>query len=240
MTEPDEKMIDDIGPIWRELCGGVWHTTHPDRFLSILNAGAILPEPSIPNGERWGVGLGPDHYPFVRSIGGVSLFDFRDFDPVTYQENYPVSMWRTFVPYQRRWAGAIWLEVDCEKTEAKFVSAQDLLERRVTPEDRGRNILPNLEAAHIGNLPISSIRRALFIRAGDEEEFHEFSCSSFDRAAYEALLPEWREELEFASLPLTEQIKLRPPDFSNAPHDPDLAERIIEAKKRLKKWRPKN
>ena len=82
MTGPDEKTIEQVGPIWRELWGGVWHTTHPERFLSILNDGAILLEPPIPNDERWGVGLGPDHYPFVRSIGGVSLFDFRDFDPV--------------------------------------------------------------------------------------------------------------------------------------------------------------
>lgn len=115
MTGTDEKMIDVIGPIWRELWGGVWHTTRPDRFLSILDDGAILPEPSIPNGERWGIALGPDLYPFVRSIGGVSLFDFRGFAPVTYQEKYTVSMWRTFVPYRQDWAGAIWLEVDHKK-----------------------------------------------------------------------------------------------------------------------------
>jgi len=36
-----------------ELVGGLWHTTHPDRFERILKAGAILPEPDIPDKERW-------------------------------------------------------------------------------------------------------------------------------------------------------------------------------------------
>jgi len=35
-----------------ELNGRLWHTTHPDRFTSILTSHAILPEPSIPDGER--------------------------------------------------------------------------------------------------------------------------------------------------------------------------------------------
>ena len=62
-----------------ELVGSVWHTTRPERFQHILESGAILPEPDIPKAERWGTAGGPEGYPYVRSIGAVSLFDFRSF-----------------------------------------------------------------------------------------------------------------------------------------------------------------
>jgi len=65
--------------VLQTLRGSVWHTTNCDRYKSILADGAILPEPSIPDSDRWGTGLGTIGCPYVRSIGGVSLFDFRDF-----------------------------------------------------------------------------------------------------------------------------------------------------------------
>ena len=59
-----------------ELVGGVWHTTSQDRFLRILECGAILPEPDISERERWGTAAGSEGHSYTRSIGGVSLFDF--------------------------------------------------------------------------------------------------------------------------------------------------------------------
>jgi transposase len=63
-----------------ELVGGVWHTTHQNRFRGILEAGEILPEPKMPDQERWGTAGEPEFYPYSRSIVGVSLFDFCSFD----------------------------------------------------------------------------------------------------------------------------------------------------------------
>lgn len=226
MNGPDEETIKQIGPIWRELWGGVWHTTHPERFLSILDDGAVSPDP--PFSDHNGT--------FAQSLGGVSLFDFREFDPIKYSVTHTVSAWRSFVPYQRRWAGAVWLEVGHESAEKALISAENLIEKWHKWKKKP-NILPRLEAAHIGNLALSNIHRAILIRSRDDGDFHEFDFAPFDRAAYEALLPEWREDFEFASLPLTEQMKLRPPDFSNAPDNPDLAERMAEAEKRLEKHR---
>jgi len=40
---------DRILPVLR---GGLWHTTHPSRFESILQSGAIFPEPEIPGNGR--------------------------------------------------------------------------------------------------------------------------------------------------------------------------------------------
>ncbi len=87
MTGPDEKTIEKVGPIiWRVLWGGVWHTTHPERFLSILDDGAVLPNP--PYSDHNGT--------FAQSLGGVSLFDFN---PIEYEKSHPVASWRAFVPY---------------------------------------------------------------------------------------------------------------------------------------------
>ncbi len=70
--------------VLRELHGRLWHTTHPDRFRDILTSGAILPNPKMPERDRWCTSLGPDHYPYVRTLDGVSLFDFDKFDAETY------------------------------------------------------------------------------------------------------------------------------------------------------------
>src|SRR5882672_4084889 len=61
------------------LLGGLWHTTYPERFDGILKTGAILPEPVIPDADRWATSRGREHYPYVRMLGGVSLFDFNQF-----------------------------------------------------------------------------------------------------------------------------------------------------------------
>src|SRR5438128_1622189 len=96
--------------ILQELLGGLWHATHPDRFAQILTSGALLPEPEIPDSERWGTLQGPTFYPYVRTLGGVSLFDFGGFDPDIYREKYPMSSWFNFVPYRREWGCSVWIE----------------------------------------------------------------------------------------------------------------------------------
>ena len=94
------------------LHGGLWHTTSPQRFDSIARNQEILPDPSIPDAERWGTGMGPDYFPYVRTLGGVSLFDFSDFDPEIYSASYPMSSWTEFVPFRDTWGAAIWIEID--------------------------------------------------------------------------------------------------------------------------------
>jgi hypothetical protein len=84
--------------VLQQLHGGLWHTTSSDRFESILATGAILPEPNIPDSKRWCTGGGSEHYPYVRTLGGVSLFDFDQFDPGIYGERCPSSTWAYFVP----------------------------------------------------------------------------------------------------------------------------------------------
>jgi len=145
-----------------ELVSGVWHTTSQDRFRSILQCGAILPEPDIPENERWG------GFPYVRSIGGVSLFDFREFDAASYSEKYPSSSWGTFIPCLESWDSAVWIEIDDELLGRAFLSGSDLL-KRWKAEKSSRRIMPLIEAAHIGPLPTVAFKRSFSVRREPED-----------------------------------------------------------------------
>ena len=85
--------------------------THPDRFAAILTSGYLSANPDIPNSQRWKASR-PEYYPFVRCLGGISLFDFSNFDPEDYEKTHPFSNWYDFVPYLDSWGGAVWIEVD--------------------------------------------------------------------------------------------------------------------------------
>ncbi|WP_439136272.1 hypothetical protein [Pseudomaricurvus sp.] len=143
------------------LAESVWHTTTPERYASILRDRFILPEPELTDSERWGTAMGESHYPYVRSIGGVSLFDFRGFDEFTYSERYPMSSWHSFVPCSHRSDEAIWLEIDVKSAAGNFLSGRELLNKWKESEQLRRKIMPFIEAAHLGPLPLNLIRRTL-------------------------------------------------------------------------------
>src|SRR2546425_12462859 len=111
------------------LLNGLWHTTTPSRYERIRDVGCILPNPPIPDAERWGTSQGPDYYSYVRVLGGVSLFDFRDFDPDLYDAKYPMSNWRAFVPYRQECGVAVWIQIDRTKVLAALLDADELRNR---------------------------------------------------------------------------------------------------------------
>jgi hypothetical protein len=155
-----------------QLYGGLWHTTTPDRFEGILRSGAILPEPTIPDRERWATSQGREHYPYVRSLGGVSLFDFDQFDPKAYSKKCSASSWAAFVPYLQHVGSAVWIEIDRARVSAYLISGPDLLAKWNSEGGHGHNIMPYIEAAHLGPLPLTAFRRAFLAREGDEQ-FHD-------------------------------------------------------------------
>lgn len=194
IMKPDEETVREVGPIWRELYGGLWHTTHPERFAGILDSGAILCEPKdIPDTDRWGTSRGPKHYPYVRFIGGVSLFDFHEFNAESYELEYPFSNWREFVPYRRAWGGAVWIEIDREQAAPSFLSGSDLQTKWKSGGNLRQNLMPSIEAAYLGPLPIAAFKRALFI-SGEEGRFQELEIPGFSRSEYEVLLNGWHED----------------------------------------------
>lgn len=183
-----------LGTLHDRLHGRLWHTTHPERLTAIINAGAILSEPPIGDANRWKSSRGPEFYPFVRKLGGVSIFDFRDFDAENYDARHPVSSWRTFVPHGEKWRGAAWIEIDRYAVSSQFVSADALLERWKSGGHHKHTIMPRLEAAYIGDLPTSAFCSA-FLTWDSGHEVRDFAVPHFNAEQYERLLTEWRSGL---------------------------------------------
>lgn len=173
------------------LNGGLWHTTRPDLFATIMSSGGLTAEPRIPDGERWKTSLGPDFYPFVRKIGGVSLFDFREFDRDAYERSYPLSDLRTFVPHVARWGGAVWIEIDSDMIADRFVSGGELVRLWKIGGHHSHTIMPRIEAAAIGEVPVAAFSSA-FLTWGQGRESRAIDLAEFDPKKFDALLHDWR------------------------------------------------
>jgi hypothetical protein len=161
------------------LTGGLWHTTTPDRFQTIMKTGAILPEPDIPENQRLSTAQGPDGWHLTRKLGAVSLFDFANFDPAEYEKKCPISNWYYFVPFRKEIGAAIWIEIDRFKLTKSFISGTELLNIWKDGHLRHR-LMPYIEAAHIGPLSISIFRRVLLADKNNSswQEIHGSSLES--------------------------------------------------------------
>jgi hypothetical protein len=154
--------------VLEQLRGGLWHTTHPDRFKGIVLSKAILSEPDIPEKKRWNTSRGKDYYPYVRTIGGVSLFDFDEFNPDQYQDEYPLSTWHQFIPYRSRWKSAVWIEIDREQIASHFVSGAELIHRWKLDNAQHHMIMPIIEAACLKAIPCAAFKRVFSVRKGSD------------------------------------------------------------------------
>lgn len=143
------------------LIDGLWHSTNYEGYEGIVRSGAILSEPDIPDCDRWCVSQGAEHYPYVRSLGGVSLFDFRNFEPLKYSKKYPVSSWQTFVPLDSTGGLDFWLEVDRSAVTRSLISGKALVDQWKQDCAFGNNLMPIIEVAHIGPVPLRNVVRVL-------------------------------------------------------------------------------
>src|SRR5258706_507693 len=120
----DDYFYGDVGPVWGELRGGLWHSTGSHRFRGILSTGEIQPKPSLPHTEfRWA----QRGTTYARSIGAVSLFDFAEADwawllDESVQKAMPRNCWRQFLKAPsddpssaNTWISTVWLAVDRSK-----------------------------------------------------------------------------------------------------------------------------
>jgi hypothetical protein len=146
-----------------ELVERLWHTTSPSRYEAIVASGSILPNPTLPDSERWKTSRGPEFHPYVRVLGGVSLFDFRGFEPDVYSAKYPMSSWRTFVPYRREWKAAIWIEIDRILITDNYLDPPQLLTRWKGESAERHTIMPMIEGVHVGPIPAQAMLRVLEI-----------------------------------------------------------------------------
>ena len=95
------------------------------------------------------------------------MFDFHDFCPDTYDHKYPMSSWQTFVPIcSQGWDSAVWLEIDREKVSDALISGEKLLKKWDEDKLHRHSLMPIIEAAHLGDLPISAVARVLLYKQG--------------------------------------------------------------------------
>lgn len=141
------------------LQGSVWHTTNHARYERIQMDRYIVANPHIPDSGRWKTGNGPETYPYVRTLGGVSLFEFISFNPVSYSKKHPLSMWRNFVPCCIQWDAALWLEIDVSALGQHYIPGEQLLARWKEENALRHTIMPLIEAASLAPISTASIRR---------------------------------------------------------------------------------
>src|SRR5256885_4897818 len=97
--------------VLRELLGGRWHTTHPDRFNMILR----MPRSCLNRtSETANDGAHSKARCFTPTFGrsAVSASDVDGFEPEDYRRKYPVSSWCYLVPYRRNWRTSVWIEIE--------------------------------------------------------------------------------------------------------------------------------
>lgn len=181
-------MDDHANFLGNHLHGGIWHVTRPDRFISIMAGAGLIPEPELPNAERWKTAAGPDYYPFVRKIGGVSLFDFQNFDADAYDQSHKMSSWRTFVPCPERWESAVWVRIDPSAIADRSVSADEIVRQWDEGGHHRHTIMPRIEAACIGGVPVAAFSRA-FLTWSRGQQVREIELANFDQASLDVGFP---------------------------------------------------
>lgn len=152
----------------KKLYGSVWHSTSIERFEKIKADGRIKANPDLSDKERFSTKFGAKHYPFVRSIGGVSVFDFRTFDVKKYSHKFSVSNWATFAPCRTGWAETIWIEVDILQLKDTFLSGQQIRELWKS-ENSSRKFITIIEGAVMEFIPSSAFKQVLLYKSSSNE-----------------------------------------------------------------------
>jgi hypothetical protein len=155
--------------VLKELLGGLWHTTPPDRFQRILELGAILPIPENPNPDGWRTMDGEPYRSYAHTLNGVSLFDFDHFDSESYGQKCPMSSWYEFVPFREKWGSAVWIEIDRQRVAANLISGADVVTRWNSDKAYRHNFMPYIEAIHVGPVPCSGFSRAFIVGKNESE-----------------------------------------------------------------------
>lgn len=136
----------------------IWHVTSKTNFERIISDGEIKAEPDIPDELRYATFKGLSYYPLVRSLGGISLFDF------TVQEQSAVH-YRTaieFPPYScsEESSVRIWIEIDRDSIIDR-IRPNDYLKKIWKDGNQHRRFIPVYEIAVIGAISTTSFIRSI-------------------------------------------------------------------------------
>ncbi|MDH6650213.1 UNVERIFIED_ORG: hypothetical protein M2312_004884 [Rhizobium esperanzae] len=132
-----------------------------------MTDGFIRSEPSIPDSDRYGGGRSVS---FVRLIGGFSVFDISEpFDVERYRNDFRLSSIDEFMPYRRDWKRSIWIKIDPDACGNAVIRGSATLQRWRVEEAYRHRIMPEIEGAHIGDMPVSSFLGVYSIGEGDSD-----------------------------------------------------------------------
>jgi hypothetical protein len=85
----------------------------------------------------------------------------RGFQPEKYEQQYPVSSWREFVPCRSKNESAVWIEIRLSQIEENFVDGVALLSRWRSSGELYRKIMPLIECANVGPIGTSAFGEVL-------------------------------------------------------------------------------
>ncbi len=63
----------------------------------------------------------------------------------------------------------MWIEIDRIQASLRLISGPDLVARWKADGAYGHNIMPYIEAAHLGSLPRTAFKRAFLVREEDDQ-----------------------------------------------------------------------
>jgi len=253
--EVDAFFYREVGLVWGELRGRLWHSTGSHRFRDILAAGEIHPTPNFPRNEfRWA----EQGTTYCRSIDAVSLFDFAEADwswllDESIPKVMPRNCWGQFLKAPSDptpanvWISTVWLAVERSKL-ANFIPWKEVK----TDWQAGglaRKWMPCIEACHKGLIPLSACSHVVVVCAVNEREFCRMALHPFDLSELDRIEGDWCKRFaeRYTSRALSvrerEQVWLEGLKTLQLPesYKPglDLAEKLREAKRRVKKYRTK-
>lgn len=150
-TNRDHDVPDAL---WAVLSGHHWHATSLEGLHGIVHSGAIE--------------IRPGYKGLCKSLGAVSLFDFGP----TAVDIKSLGHWTQWCGYEQastaRLAGVprkrvgVWLRVRDDYADDRLIDAAAL--REIWMEKK-LNVVPGVEGAHIGPLPITELDRIVAIAA---------------------------------------------------------------------------
>lgn len=98
--------------------------------------------------------------------GSQSFFDFNNFDYDIYSKKYPVSSVASFVPKPTKCDEAVWIEIERKAVSSSLVGPEELMKKWKNENLRGHNVMPYVESAHIGDIPMGHTRQSLLFENG--------------------------------------------------------------------------
>ncbi len=245
----DTELSKDLGSLWHELRGGLWHRTASHRFRQIHAAGKIDPNPVL-DAREWLWATANGGTTCCRAMNGVSLFDFgeADWKQAFEADGEPWRAWSAFLMAPEReipadkWTATIWLQLARSQLSG-LVPVPEVSARRkamLVEVACMQKWMDGIEACHIGAIPLAACTKALVVCAVETNEF-QILDAPIDVSAIDHIESHWRERFAkgylIRSLPLHEAIKHI--DWSSferptgRPTEDELHTRLQEARARL-------